>query len=88
MQGSKLFVGNLSFSVNAQQLTELFAQYGEVKQVNIVEGKGFGFVEMANPEEAQKAKDALTGTEFQGRGLRIDEARPPQKRQRRDFRRF
>ncbi len=64
MQGSKLYVGNLTYSVTNEQLQELFAEYGEVKHVNIIEGKGFGFVEMGTPEEAQRAKDELNGTEF------------------------
>jgi RNA recognition motif-containing protein len=77
MQGSKLYVGNLTYSVTNEQLQELFSEYGEVKHVNIIEGKGFGFVEMGTPEEAQRAKDELNGTEFAGRTMRIDEARPP-----------
>lgn len=77
MQGSKLYVGNLTYSVTNEQLQELFAEFGEVKHVNIIEGKGFGFVEMGTPEEAQRAKDELNGTEFSGRTMRIDEARPP-----------
>lgn len=80
MQGSKLYVGNLTYSVDNEQLRELFAPHGEVKQVNVIEGKGFGFVEMSSPEEAEKAKEALNGTEFVGRTLRIDEARPPRER--------
>ncbi len=77
MQGSKLYVGNLTYSVTNEQLQELFTEYGEVKHVNIIEGKGFGFVEMGTAEEAQRAKDELNGTEFLGRTMRIDEARPP-----------
>jgi RNA recognition motif-containing protein len=77
MQGSKLYVGNLNYSVTTEELNTLFSQYGEVKQVNIIEGKGFGFVEMANQADAERAKDALNETEFKGRTLRIDEARPP-----------
>jgi len=76
MQGSKLYVGNLSYSVTNQQLEELFSNYGEVRQVNIIEGKNFGFVEMSSQSEAEKAKTVLDGTEFQGRNLRVDEARP------------
>jgi len=83
MQGSKLYVGNLNYVVTSDELTELFASYGEVKQVNIIEGKGFGFVEMSKQSEAEAAKDALNGTEFRGRNLKVDEARPPQNRQRR-----
>ena len=48
MQGSKLYVGNLSYSVTNEQLEELFNNYGGVKEVNIIEGKGFGFVEMSD----------------------------------------
>jgi len=80
VQAKKLYVGNLNYSVSNEELTELFSAYGEVQQVNIIEGKGFGFVEMASPEEAQKAQEALNNTEFRGRTLRIDEARPPQNR--------
>jgi RNA recognition motif-containing protein len=88
MQGSKLYVGNLSYSVNNTQLEELFKGYGEVREVNIIEGKGFGFVEMSSSDEAEKAKDALDGSEFVGRTLRVDEARPRKDRPRRDFRRY
>lgn len=80
MQGSKLYVGNLTYSVTNEKLAELFAAHGDVKNANIIEGRGFGFVEMSTPEEAQNAKDALNGTEFEGRTLRIDEARPRQNR--------
>ncbi len=80
MQGSKLYVGNLSYSVTKERLEELFAGQGEVKQVNIIEGKGFGFVEMSSPEEAQKAKDALNGTDFEGRTMKVAEALPPKSR--------
>ena len=83
MQGSKLYVGNLNYSVNNQQLEELFANYGTVKSVNIIEGKGFGFVEMSSNEEANKAKDALHDTDFNNRPLKIDEAKP--QKPRRDF---
>ncbi len=84
MQGSKLYVGNLSYSVTKERLDELFAKYGEVKQVTIIEGKGFGFVEMSNQSDANKAKEALNNTEFEGRTLNIDEARPPKSRGDRD----
>lgn len=86
METSKLYVGNLTYSVNEQQLEELFSQFGEVKSVRVIERKGFGFVEMATPEEAEKAKETLNETEFVGRTLKIDEARPP--RPRRDFNRY
>ena len=88
MQGSKLYVGNLSYSVTNEQMEELFANYGEVKQVNIIEGRGFGFVEMSNQSEAEKAKEGLDGSDFKGRALKVDEARPPRSGQRRDSRRY
>jgi RNA recognition motif-containing protein len=77
MQGSKLYVGNLSYSVSNEQLKELFSNYGEVKEVNVIVGRGFGFVEMSSPSEAEKAKEALNGSDLEGRALKIDEARPP-----------
>jgi RNA recognition motif-containing protein len=86
MQGSKLYVGNLSYSVTEEQLQELFSSHGEVKQVNVIEGRGFGFVEMSNQAEAEKAKQALDGSDFKGRTLRVDEARPP--REKRNYRKY
>lgn len=88
MQGSKLYVGNLGYNVTNQQLEELFSNHGQVRQVTIIEGKGFGFVEMSNPSEAESAKDALNDTEFDGRILRVDEARPPRERQKRRYPRY
>ncbi len=80
MQGNRLYVGNLAYSITDDQLKELFTEYGEVKSVNIITGKGFGFVEMDSNDQAEAAKEALNGTEFEGRTLRIDEARPRQER--------
>ena len=82
MQGKKLYVGNLGFSVTNEQLQNLFSSHGEVKEVNIIQGKGFGFVEMGDPAQAQSAKEALDGTELEGRTLKVDEARPPKSRPR------
>ena len=84
MQGSKLYVGNLSYQATNEDLKELFAQHGEVKQVNVIEGRGFGFVEMSDSEGAEKAKTALDGTDLKGRTLKVDEARPPKSRDTRD----
>ena len=81
MQGSKLYVGNLDQSVTNQDLQDLFSEYGQVKQVSIIEGKGFGFVEMSNSSEAEKAKEALDGTDYKGLTLKVDEARPPRRRE-------
>ncbi len=88
MQGSKLYVGNISYSSTDEQLRELFSGYGEVMQINIIAGKGFGFIEMSNTSEAEKAKEALNGSDFQGRSLRVDEARPPKSRERGGYRKY
>jgi RNA recognition motif-containing protein len=61
-------------------LKEMFSSHGEVKEVKVIEGKGFGFVEMSSPTEAEKAKEALNGSNHKGRTLRVDEARPPKER--------
>ena len=86
MHGSKLYVGNLNYSVTKEQLVELFSAYGTVSEVKIIEGKGFGFVEMSSQAEAENAKNALDGSDLKGRNLKVNEARP-QSRERRDFRR-
>jgi len=86
MHGSKLYVGNLNYSVTKEQLIELFSAYGTVSEVKIIEGKGFGFVEMSSQAEAENAKNALDGSDLKGRNLKVNEARP-QNRERRDFRR-
>jgi len=80
MQGSKLYVGNFSYSVSETDLREMFSSHGEVKEVKVIEGRGFGFVEMSSPSEAEKAKEALNGSNHKGRTLRVDEARPPKER--------
>ena len=76
MHGSKLYVGNLSYSVTKEQLKELFSNYGSVSEIKIIEGKGFGFVEMSSQSEAEKAKEALDGSILQGRNLKVNEAKP------------
>ncbi len=76
MEGSKLYVGNLSYAATREQLKEMFSRCGEVSDVRVIEGKGFGFVEMASQMDAEKAMKELNGTEFMGRTLKIDEARP------------
>ena len=86
MESNKLYVGNFTYSVNEEQLKELFGQYGTVSDVRVIERKGFGFVEMSSPEEAEAAKEALNNTVYEGRTLKIDEARPP--RPRSDFQRY
>ena len=80
MPGSKLYVGSLSPSVTDEELKELFSKYGEVKQLNLIKGRGFGFVEMSSQSEAEKAKEALNGSEFKGSTLKVEEARSSEKR--------
>ena len=81
MQNSKLFVGNLTYSVTTEDLEQLFSSYGEVVEAKVIEGKGFAFVEMSDESEAENAKDKLNGTDFKGRTLNVDEAKPPRKRE-------
>ena len=76
MEGSKLYVGNLTYSVTGEQLRELFQQFGQVGDIRVIEGKGFGFVEMTNQADAEKAKKELDGTQLAGRTLKVDLARP------------
>jgi RNA recognition motif-containing protein len=84
--GSKLYVGSLPYSTTEQQLTDLFAQHGSVQSAKVItdrftgQSRGFGFVEMATDEEAQKAIAALNGTDLGGRTLVVNEARPQEKR--------
>ena len=78
----KIFVGNLSFQTTENDLNAAFAQHGPVEAVAIItdrdtgRSKGFGFVEMGSPEEAQKAIDMFNGQDFGGRQLAVNEARP------------
>ncbi|OPY15443.1 MAG: RNA recognition motif [Syntrophus sp. PtaB.Bin001] len=77
---AKLYVGNLSFSVTSEDLKALFANHGSVVAVNVLEGKGFGFVEMSNQSESEAAKKDLDGYDFKGRKLIVNVARPPKKK--------
>ncbi len=86
--GNKLYVGNLSFKASDTDLKELFSAAGEVTSVKIIadnysgQSRGFGFVEMATDEEAQKAVALLNGKNYLDRPLTVNEARPQQKRER------
>ena len=79
---SKLFVGNLPFTVTENDLQDYFAQAGSVIAVNIMQdratgrSRGFAFVEMGNAQEADRAIAGLNGADFQGRALNVNEARP------------
>ncbi len=84
--GRKLFVGNLSFSMGEAELRQLFEQKGGVESVTVMRdtdtgrSRGFGFVEMASDEAAQKAIAELNGYSVDGRNLTVNEARPKPER--------
>jgi len=84
--GSKLYVGGLPYSVTEGRLQELFSAHGTVESANVISDKftgqsrGFGFVEMSSGSEAQSAISALNGTQFDGRTLTVNEAKPMAKR--------
>lgn len=80
MENKKLYVGNLNYDTTGDRLKELFSTYGTVDQVNIIERKGFGFVEMSTPEEAGKAKAGLNDSELDGRKIKVDIAQPKKPR--------
>lgn len=77
-----IFVGNLDFNTGEDELRQLFATYGQVDRVSIMtdrdtgRSRGFGFVEMNNAEEGEKAIAALNGSQIGGRSLNVNEARP------------
>jgi RNA recognition motif-containing protein len=84
--GRKLYVGNLPFAVDDAALMELFASVGTVESASAVRdpgsgrARGFGFVEMASDEEAQRAIERLNNTELEGRTIVVNEARPKTER--------
>jgi len=88
---SKLFVGNLSFNTTENDLQDTFAACGTVAEVNLItdrmtgRSKGFGFVTMGTPEEAQNAIQTLNGKEVNGRAMNVSEARPREERPDRGF---
>jgi len=77
-----IFVGNLDFHVAEDELRQLFAQFGQVDRVSVMmdrvtgRSRGFAFVEMTNNEEGEKAIAELNGSQFSGRTLNVNEARP------------
>ena len=84
--GSKLYVGNLSFNATEDGLRQHFQQCGSVESCKLVtdretgRSKGFAFVEMSSPAEAQQAITNLDDQEFEGRNLRVNEAKPQEKK--------
>ena len=77
-----IYVGNLPYSVTEQDLRELFESCGEVSSANVIidkftkRSKGFGFIEMPSQDEAMEAIDKINDQEFQGRNLKVNEAKP------------
>ncbi len=78
----KIYVGNLSYEVNEEDLRLALEQFGQVESATIIkdkrsgQSKGFGFVEMPSKAEAQSAIDGLNGKELKGKALNVNEARP------------
>lgn len=84
--GTRIYVGGLPYSADESRLSDLFARHGSVASVRVItdratgKSRGFGFVEMANDQEAEAAISALNGTEMDGRTLTVNEARPQEPR--------
>ncbi len=84
--GKKLYVGNLPISATEQDLSDKFAAFGTVLSVKLIidhdtgRSRGFGFIEMMSEAEAQAAIDSLNGTDYDGRPMKVNEARTLQKR--------
>ncbi len=92
---SKIYVGNLSFSVSQDQLRELFSEFGEITEVTLItdkfsgRSKGFGFIVFAKKEDAEKAIAKMNEKEIEGRELKVSKAKPvdPDRPRGRDFNR-
>lgn len=86
MVGKKLYVGNLTFQISSADLEQLFAEFGTVQSAQVIQdrdtgrSKGFGFVEMGTPAEAQAAIQGLHDQEINGRRLTVNEAKPREPR--------
>ena len=89
-----IYVGNLPYSVKSNELRDTFEEFGDVDSAEVIfdrrtkRSRGYGFVEMANEEAGLRAIEALNGSDYQGRELRVDESQPreekPQRRQKGD----
>ncbi len=90
----KIYVGNLGFSVTNQDLKAKFEQYGSVDSANVImdrdtgRSKGFGFVEMSSSQEANQAIESLNGSDFLGRAMTVNPAKPQVPRERKSFSRY
>ncbi|MFL2912216.1 MAG: RNA recognition motif domain-containing protein [Opitutales bacterium] len=82
----EIYVGNLAWSTSDQDLADAFGAHGSVEKASIISdrtsgrSKGFGFVTMNNDDEANQAIEAMNGTDFAGRALKVNEARPREER--------
>lgn len=87
----QIYVGNMSYGTTENDLKELFGQFGDVDSVKIItdretgRAKGFGFIAMNDDSAANTAIEELNGKDFDGRTLRINEAKPREERPRRNF---
>ena len=81
-----IYVGNLNYDVTEEDLSEVFAEYGTVKRVYLPTDKetgrprGFGFVEMSNEDDEEKAIETLNGAEWMNRNIKVNKARPRENR--------
>lgn len=84
--GKKIYVGNLSYTVDSNQLSDVFSEFGTVDSANVItdretgRSKGFAFIEMSSSNEAQNAIQKLNGMELSGRAMNISEAKPQEPR--------
>ncbi|MEA2018891.1 MAG: RNA-binding protein [Campylobacterota bacterium] len=87
----QIYVGNMNYRTTEEDINGLFSQYGEVESVKLISdretgrAKGFGFVTMSDDAAAKEAIEALNEKEFEGRTLRINEAKPREERPRREY---
>lgn len=87
----KLYVGNLPFSATQESLKEAFSKFGEIEEATVISdkfsgrSKGFGFVVFSDDEAAKKAIEEMNEKDFEGRPLKVSEAKPMEERPKRDF---
>ena len=86
----KIYVGNMPYSVTTENLSDMFKEYGDVEEATVImdresgRSKGFGFVDMPNNSDADRAIKGLNGTQLDGRALTVNQARPRESRPRQE----
>ena len=86
IENLKIYVGNMPYSVTSEDLSDMFKEYGGVEEATVImdretgRAKGFGFVDMPNNSDADRAIKALNGTQLEGRALTVNQARPRESR--------